>query len=167
MGRRILAVRHRPLARLGVLLVFMLALGGLLAGCGGGGERDEGAVPSTPEEAGNIVIRVSGAEGTAYSGDYGSLATETELVDDTLGSQPQEYPVEVEEDTSDGIIAFFRKVESGTGELKAEILADNEVVTESRTRAEFGSVSVEWLPEIGAFEEGEFEGDIPPEPEEE
>ncbi len=166
MDRRIQVVGRGPLARLGVLLVFALALGGLLAACGGGGERDEGAVPSTPEEAGNIVIRVSGADGTAYSGDYGSLATETEMVDDTLGSQPQEYPVEVEEGTSDGIIAFFRKVEPGTGELKAEILADEEVVTESRTRAEFGSISVEWLPEIGAFEDGGLEGDVPPEPEE-
>ncbi len=143
--------------RLALLAALLLAL----AGCGGGGERDEGAVPPTPEDAGNIVVRVSGAEGTRYLGDYGTLATETEMVDDTLGDNPREYPVDVEEGTSDGIIAFFRKTEPGTGELKAEIVADGQVVVESRTRAEFGSIAVDWLPEIGGPLEEEEEGIIP------
>ena len=157
MDRRIQVV-HKTLAILGDLLVFVLAVG-LLVGCGGSQSESGNAIPSSPEDANNVVVRVSGAQGTAYSGDYGTISGEPQIVDSTLGSDPTEYKVDIEKGTSDGVTAFFQKTQSGGGELKAEILADGETVVESRTRAEFGSVVVDWLPESGA------PGEIPPDEE--
>jgi hypothetical protein len=60
--------------------------------------------------------------------------------------------VETEGVRADGVSASFQKIESDTGELKAEIVADDVVVAESRTRVPPGSVIVEWIPE-GMFQE--------------
>jgi hypothetical protein len=112
------------------------------------------------------VVRVSGAEGTVYSGDYGNLSGEIQTVEDTtLGDEPQEYELEIEENISDGVTAAFRKPQPSAGELKAEIVADGEVVVESRTRVQNGSIIVEWLPEGAIEEEGLFEEEIFPEEE--
>lgn len=138
------------LATLGVPLVFVLALATLM-GCGGD------ALPPSPEEASNVVVRVSGAEGLAYSGNYGTIASEPRAVDSTLGDEPTDY--EVEEDVSEGVTAFFRKTQPGEGELKADILADDELVVESTAYAEFGSVVLNWLPEAGVPGEGPPEED--------
>ena len=147
MDRRI-SVQRRALVMVGILLVFVLA------GCGG--SEEEGPVPSTPEEAGNVLVRVSGAQGTAYTGNYGTLGGELRIVEDTLGDEPQEYEVQIEESRPDGVSASFRKSEAGTGELKAEIVADEVVVAESRTRVPNGSVIVDWIPEGSFQEEGEM-----------
>jgi hypothetical protein len=110
-------------------------------------------VPASPEEAGEVVVRVSGAEGTAYSGTYGSIEGDLQIVDDTIGAEPTEYQVEVEEGVADGVTAGFQKIQSGTGELNVEILADDEVIVESRTFAEFGAANADWFPQIGPPEE--------------
>ena len=140
------------IALLGALFVVVLALG-TLAGCGSG---EAGNVPANPEEADEILVRVSGTEGTAYAGTYGNLEEEgvPRMIEDTLGDEPTEYEVEVEEGVSDGVSAFFEKTEPGSGGLEAQILADGEVVTESTTYAEFGSVIVDWFPQVGPLEEG-------------
>ena len=140
---------------LGVCLGLVLVVGLLVVGCGGSGESGGAPenVPGSPEEAGNVVVRVSGAEGTAYSGTYGSIEGDLQVVDDTIGAEPTEYPVEVEEGVADGVTAGFQKTQPGPDELKVEILADDEVIVESRTFAEYGSANADWVPQIGPPEE--------------
>ncbi len=151
---------------LGVSLVVVLAFGAL-AGCGGSGENGEAPseVPTNPEEAGEVVVRISGTEGTAYAGTYGNLEQEgvPETIEDTLGDEPTEYEVEIAGGVSDGVSAFFEKTEPGSGELEAEILADGEVIAESTTYAEFGSVFVDWFPQAGLLEETPIEEGSPEE----
>jgi hypothetical protein len=80
----------------GVLLDFVLALGALLvAGCGGSQDEADIDVPASPEEATNVVVRVSGTEGVAYSGNYGTLEGPAEIVDDAIGAEPTDYEIEV------------------------------------------------------------------------
>jgi hypothetical protein len=140
------------LALLGALIVVVLGFG-TLVGCG---SEEMGNVPARPEEADEIVVRVSGTEGTAYAGTYGNLEEEgaPQIIEDTLGDGPTEYGVKIEEGVSDGVSAFFEKTEPGSGGLEAQILADGEVVAESTTYAEFGSVIVDWFPQAGPLEEG-------------
>ena len=167
---------HGALAARGALFVFELALVGLLVvGCGGSQDEADIDVPASPEEATNVVVRVSGTEGVAYSGNYGTLAGPVEIVDDaTVGAEPTDYEVQVQEGSTDGVIASFRKVEPGQGELRVQTLADEKVVVESRTLAELGAANADWLPQElvdpqgMAPEEGMmFEDEmIPPEEEE-
>jgi hypothetical protein len=139
----------------GVRLGLALVTGVFVADCGGSGENDEAPenVPASPEEAGEVVVRVSGAEGIAYSGTYGSIEGDLQIVDDTIGAEPTEYQVEVEEGVADGVTAGFQKTQPGTGDLNVEILADDEVIVESRTFAEFGAANADWFPQIGPPEE--------------
>jgi hypothetical protein len=51
------------------------------------------------------------------------------------------------------VTAGFQKTQPGTGELNVEILADDEVIVESRTFAEFGAANADWFPQIGPPEE--------------
>lgn len=138
----------------GVRLIFVVALGALLvAGCGGSQDEADLDVPARPEEATNVVVRVSGTEGVAYSGNYGTLKGPVEIVDDTLGAEPTDYEVQVPQGASDGVVASFRKVEPGQGELRVQTLADEKVVVESRTLAELGAADAAWLPqEMGSTE---------------
>lgn len=120
------------------------------AGCGGSEEPEDdngGEVPSSPEEANKVVVRVSGTQGTAYAGNYGGFAREPQAVEGALEDEPVEYEVEVGEGISDGVSAYFQKSEPSAGELRVAIVADGEVVSESRTRARLGTVIADWLPE--------------------
>jgi hypothetical protein len=150
-----ISVGRGRLPILGMSLGLVLVVGVLVAGCGSSGENGEAPenVPASPEEAGEVVVRVSGAEGTAYSGTYGSIEGDLQIVDDTIGAEPTEYQVEVEEGVADGVTAGFQKTQPGTGELSVEILADDEVIVESRTFAEFGAANADWFPQIGLPEE--------------
>lgn len=161
MARRILVGRG-GLAMLGVRLVLVLVLGVLLVGCSGSGKRGEAPenVPSSPEEADEVMVRVSGTEGTAYSGTYGTIEGTLQTVDDTVGADPTDYDVEVEEGVADGVTAGFQKTQPGSEELSVEILADDEIVVESRTFAEFGAVNADWFPQIGPPEEMPADDDI-------
>lgn len=161
MARRIL-VERGGLAMLGVRLVLVLVLGVLLVGCSGSGEKGEAPdnLPSSPEEADEVVVRVSGTEGTAYSGTYGTIEGTLQTVDETVGADPTVYDVEVEEGVADGVTAGFQKTQPGSEELSVEILADDKVVVESRTFAEFGAVNADWFPQIGPPEEMPADDDI-------
>ncbi len=142
-------VRRRMLAVLGVLLVFVL---GTLVGCGGAEEKsgqvDEPVTEELPEETTaqrTAVVRVSGTPGTAYSGTY-ATGGETQTVSDaTVATEPTEYPVEIGSDDS-GLSAAFRKTRPGRETLEAEILVDGEIITQSDTTAELGSITVSWTP---------------------
>lgn len=157
MERRIPAGR-RAIA-LGVRLVFGLTLEVLLAGCGG-----DNAPPPNPEDAEEVVVRVSGTEGIEYSGDYSTLEGDLQQATGALEGEPVEYAVDIQEGVSDGVTAFFRKTQPGAGELKAEILADDTIVTESTTYAELGSVIVDWLPEsdVQDLPAGDLPEEVPP-----
>ncbi len=141
----------------------MLILGALLSGCGGSDEGEvNDNVPPTPEEAESVTIRVSGAEGTAYSGNYETIEGELEIVEETtLGSEPVDYEVEIQEGANDGVTALFEKTQPGREELRVGILADDELVAESRTFAEFGDVIVDWFPQVGP--PGILQEDLPEE----
>ena len=154
-------------AAYGVRLVFLLALGTLLAGCGGSEEEGDLSVPLSPEEAGEVVVRVSGTEGVVYSGTYGTIEGMLQTVEDTVGAEPTDYPVDVAEGVSDGVTAGFQKIETGEGELRIEILADDEVVVESRTLADSGAVNADWFPQLSIPEvlPGESEEAVPGEEE--
>lgn len=160
MGQRIPS-GHVALATRGLLLVLVvLVLGALLAGCSGGSEDEVDLdVPASPEEASNVMVRVSGTEGVPYSGDYGTITGDQELANGTVGAEPTDYEVEVQEGTADSVIATFEKVEPGQGELRVQILGDDKVVAEGRTLAELGLTSAEW------FSGDAFAGDVPPEEE--
>jgi major membrane immunogen (membrane-anchored lipoprotein) len=72
------------------MLVFVLALASLLTGCGGSEDDVDTKVPESPEAADNVVVRVPGTEGTAFSGTYGNIEGTLETVDETLGAEPIE-----------------------------------------------------------------------------
>jgi hypothetical protein len=130
---------RRALAPVEVRLVFVLVLGALLAGCGG--TEDEQVASSNV-----MVIRVSGTQGTSYTGAYG-LFERAQRVDGTLGAGPTDYEVEVGGD-SNAVRAVFRKTEPGDeGTLKVQILADGEVVDEDETSADLGVVTSSWSPQ--------------------
>ena len=153
MGRKL--SRGVLVIMVGILLVFVLT------GCVGGEKEageEEVLVPINPEEADNVLVRVSGALGTAYTGSYGTLGGEPQIVEATLGDEPQEYVVVIEEGRTDGdgIIASFRKTETGPGELEAAIVADGVVIAESMTRVPNGTVNVDWMPQSSFQEEDEI-----------
>jgi hypothetical protein len=140
----------------------VLILGVPLAGCSGSGEKGEAPenLPPSPEDADKVEVRISGTEGTAYSGTYGTIEGTLQTVDDTVGSDPTEYEVEVEEGVADGVTAGFQKTQPGSEELSVEILADDQVVVESRTFAELGAVNADWFPQVGPPEEMPDDEDI-------
>ncbi len=154
-------VRGRTLGPVMIVLVFVLALGPL-GGCGGSEEEGSSNAPSTtaqpaetttqPEEAAveNVVVRVSGTLGTAYSGSYGSFQS-ARTVNDTLEVEPVVY--EIEGSVSDILAVVFRKAQpTDEGTLRVEILVDGEVVAEDETSEEMGVVNVTWSPQSGQIE---------------
>jgi hypothetical protein len=132
--------RNKALAIVEIRLVFVLVLGALLASCGG--TEDEQQVASSNAV---VVIRVSGTQGTSYTGAYGPFE-QAQRVDGILGAGPTDYEVEV--GSSNGVRAVFRKTEPGDeGTLRVQILADGAVVDEDETSADLGVVTSSWSPQ--------------------
>ncbi len=162
-----MSVERGRLTILGLRLGLVFVVGVFVAGCGGSGENGEAPenVPASPEEAGEVVVRVSGAEGTAYAGNYETIEGELEIVEETtIGSEPVDYEVEIQEGASDGVTALFEKTQPGREELRVGILADEELVAESRTFAEFGDVIVDWFPQVeppGTLQEDLLDEELP------
>jgi hypothetical protein len=151
----------RTLSLVVTILIFVLALG-LLGGCGDSEDEGSSNAPSTtvqpaettaqPEEAAveNVVVRVSGTPGTAYSGSYGTFQS-AQAVDDTLEVEPVDY--EIEGRVSDILAVVFRKTQpADEGTLKVEILVDGEVVAEDETSEEIDVINVTWSPQTGQIE---------------
>lgn len=156
MNREMKTGRHGSLAVLGGLLLTALAPLALVSCGGDSGGESGGATPPPVEEAGDVVVRVSGTEGVEYEGDYGP-PLDPQLVEGTLEGDLTEYEVDLGEGArADGVVAVFAKTQPSPGELRAEILADGVLVAESTTYVEFGSVSVDYPPAIP------LGGEIPP-----
>jgi hypothetical protein len=154
-------VRGRTLSLVLSVLILVLALGSLV-GCGDSEDEESNNAPSTtvqpaettmqPEEAAveNVVVRVSGTPGTAYSGSYGTFQS-AQAVDGALGVEPADY--EIEGSVSDILAAVFRKTQpTDEGTLRVEILVDSEVVAEDETSEEIGVINVTWSPQTGEIE---------------
>jgi hypothetical protein len=155
------------LAILGVLAVVLLSLGAILGNSDVDiepieepieeilDEDDEpaqvqpGAQPvgSVPKNATSLVVRVSGPQGTAYSGTYGTTQGGMIPVDGILGAGPAEYGIETGGGAFGAVSAVFQKNQPVAGTLRAEVLSAGEVVAEGSTSEESSWVEVKWSPQ--------------------
>ena len=155
------------LAILGVLAVVLLSLGAILGNSDVDtepieepiedilDEDDESAqvqpgaqpVGSAPENATSVVVRVSGPQGTAYSGTYGTTQGGMIPVDGILGAGPAEYGIETGGGAFGAVRAVFQKNQPVPGTLRAEVLSAGEVVAEGSTSEESSWVEVKWSPQ--------------------
>ncbi len=154
------------LAVLGVLAVVLLALGAILGNSDidvdpieepieeildGQDEADEPAqvqsVGMAPNNANSLVVRVSGPQGTAYSGTYGTTQGGMIPVDGILGPGPAEYGIETGGGAFGAVRAVFQKNQPVPGTLRAEVLSAGEVVAEGSTSEESSWVEVKWSPQ--------------------
>ena len=110
-------------------------------------------IPAAPvwptEEAASkvdVVVRVFGTPGTRYSGAYGEPINGTRAIDGTLGPEPTDYELKVEDSVSGSVSGAFRKTLPAEGTLKLEIVADGEVVAEREASAESTWVAASWSP---------------------
>ena len=153
------------LAILGVLAVVLLALGAVLGNSDVDvdsieepieeifDEQDEGNEPAqvqpvvmAPNNASAIVVRVSGPQGTAYSGTYGTTHGGMIPADGILGANPTEYVIDNGGGPFGAVSAIFQKNQPVPGMLSAEVLSDGEVVAEGSTSEESAWVEVTWSP---------------------
>ncbi len=110
------------------------------------------AIAEENEARSNLVVRVSGTQGIAYSGNYGKIVEGRQrdsfeggrAVYDVLEAEPVDYEVGDEE----GAFAFFQKIQHGEGLLRVEILKDGEAVASRETSAELATVDVVWPPQV-------------------
>jgi hypothetical protein len=117
--------------------------------------------PTRETPSNNVMVRVSGTEGTDYQGTY-STSSEVQTAEGTLGTEPIDYNANVKDVDKSTLTAVFRKTQPGGGTLKVGILSDGEVIAEGATSAELGEVSVKWPSQEselkGTTLPGEFEG---------
>ena len=104
-------------------------------------------VGSAPENATPLVVRVSGPQGTAYSGTYGTTQGGMIPVDGILGAGPAEYGIETGGGAFGAVSAVFQKTQPVPGALRAEVLSGGEVVAEGFTSEESSWVEVKWSPQ--------------------
>lgn len=155
------------LAILGVLAVVLLSLGAILGRSDVDVEPIEepiedilderveddepaqvqpGAQPvgSAPQNASSLVVRVSGPQGTTYSGEYGTTQGGMIPVDGVLGAGPAEYGIETGSGAFGDVSAVFRKNQLVPGTMRAEVLSAGEIVAEGQTSEESDWVEVNW-----------------------
>ena len=104
-------------------------------------------VGSAPENATPLVVRVSGPQGTAYSGTYETTQGGMVPVDGILGPGPAEYGIETGGGAFGAVSAVFQKTQPVPGALRAEVLSGGEVVAEGFTSEESSWVEVKWSPQ--------------------
>lgn len=153
------------LAILGVLAVVLVALGAILGNSDidvdpieepieeildGQDESDGPAqvkpVGMAPNNAPALVVRVSGPQGTTYSGTYGTTNGGKIPVDGILGVSPAEYVIDTGGGAFGAVSAVFQKNQPVPGMLRAEVLSAGEVVAEGSTSEESDWVEVTWSP---------------------
>jgi hypothetical protein len=120
MVRRILL--RRQYLSLGALLIIVIALGALYSVV-----QSVSAAKAQPDFVPtNIIVRVSGTEGTPFSariiGNVGGPGPDIDA-DYTLSSEPINYDI-----PGDVVVAIFKKHQL-EGTLKVELLADDRVIT--------------------------------------
>jgi hypothetical protein len=153
------------LAILGVLAVVLVALGAILGNSDidvdpveepieeildgqdeGDGPAQVKPVGMAPNNASALVVRVSGPQGTAYSGTYGTTYGGKIPVDGILGVSPAEYVIDTGGGAFGAVNAVFQKNQPVPGMLRAEVLSAGEVVAEGSTSEESDWVEVTWSP---------------------
>ncbi len=144
LDRRILL----GLIALAILAAVLLLAFLLLSNGQGGGDEGEQTNEPPPEAATSAIVRISGTEGLAFTGNYGVVEEGLESVEGRLGATPTDYEVPINNGpvNFDAISAVFEK-QGAEGDLKVEILVDGEVVDSGETDAENGVVSVDYSPE--------------------
>jgi hypothetical protein len=112
------------------------------------GDKPSSGQPTAQKESGTetAVVRVTGTKGLKFTGDIGSLEG-SRSVEDTV---PKEYDVQFKSGAMDfdSVHASFSRdfMDDSKGTLGVEIVYDGEVVKQSETNAQSGSVSVNWSP---------------------
>lgn len=105
-------------------------------------------VPVPKDESGTAeaVVRVTGTEGLKFTGNVGTLGGSRSVE----GTIPKEYEVQVKtgELDFDSVTAFFSKdfLDETEGTLRVEIVYEGQVVKQSETSAQAGSVTINWSP---------------------
>jgi hypothetical protein len=94
-----------------------------------------------------LVVRVSGPQGTAYSGTYGTTQGGMIPVNGVLGPGPDEYGIDNGGGAFGPVSAIFQKNQPVPGTLRAEVLSAGEVVAEGSTSEESSWVEVKWSPQ--------------------
>ena len=91
-----------------------------------------------------VTIRVAGTPGMSFSGNYGTLDRQRSVD----GTTPDNFEAEVKTGflEFDSVSAVMQKREQGNGELTIQMIVDGEVVKEQSTTAEFGVVSLNYVP---------------------
>lgn len=143
------------LAILSVLAAVLLSLGVFLGRSGVEVEAPvEEAVDELEEvdeqpenvDIDTVVVRVSGSQGTPYSGTYGTTKSGVLPADGVLGAVPAEYRVETGSGAFGAVSAVFQKTQPVPGIMKVEIVADGVVMAVAESSEELGSVQVNWDP---------------------
>jgi hypothetical protein len=100
-----------------------------------------------PNNATPLVVRVSGPQGTAYSGTYGTTQGGMIPVNGVLGPGPDEYGIDTGGGAFGPVSAIFQKNQPVPGTLRAEVLSAGEIVAEGSTSEESSWVEVKWSPQ--------------------
>lgn len=145
-----------------VLLAVILFSAVLFAGCGSGGaaEGEQAPPPETtaqaareappkapPKESGGegrapVLVRLSGAPGTWYAGNYGNL-DKSEYAEGVMEDKPVEFEVPVRDSGFDVVdISFVNPRNKGS--LSVEMLVDGEVVNQMDTDSQYGALRLSW-----------------------
>ncbi len=99
----------------------------------------------------SATVRISGTQGVSYFGSYGSAGSGSKAIDGTLGSEPVDYEVPLEQTTTEVVhVSLHKRGNSPAERLRVQIIADGEVVKEQETEAESGDVSVDYYPLRGS-----------------
>jgi hypothetical protein len=104
------------------------------------------SVGTAPNDLTTLVVRVSGPQGTAFSGTYGTTQGGMIPVEGVLGAEPAEYGIETGGGMFGQVSAIFRKSQPVPGLLRAEVLSAGEVVAQGSTSEESDWVEVYWSP---------------------
>jgi len=82
-------------------------------------------VAIAPGNTAALVVRVSGLQGTAYSGTYGTSQGGMTPVEGVLEAEPAEYGIEARGGVFGVVSAVFRKSQPVPGILRAEVLSSS------------------------------------------
>ena len=111
-------------------------------------QKNEAPAKKGPASA---TVRISGTQGVVYFGSYGSAGSGSKSIEGTLGEEPVDYEVPLEQKTTEVVHASLHKRgNSPPGRLRVQIIADGEVAKEQETEAESGDVSVDYYPLRGS-----------------